>query len=651
MNKMNNLTLDALLKSVNEDSSVNSLVQASPVCHKIFDPDFKLKFMSKSGVTALKVESAEDFYGKIFPTDDAPKATRDIVNKYMHLASEGETNTIEYSFEVDKKVIWFRTTISPYFDAEGNLIYITADSMDITSNKKIEETNRTLLETSPICLKEIHINNGPGYTLMFMSQAGQEQLGITNIEEFLGKPYPPAFFPDKARTAFTKALDSVVSTGESVQVESELVDTHGKPLWYLSTFSVLRKNVDREVISITGASQNVTEKVVNQTALAKSKEEAERANGAKSEFLSRMSHELRTPMNAILGFTQLLQMDSKSPLTARQNENLELISSAGDHLLALINEVLDLSKIESGNLDLVVKPINLNELMDSALSFANPLADEKGIILKYKKNEGKNYCVEADMLRLRQVLLNLISNAVKYNKPGGSVEVSFGEQEGDKIRIGIRDTGRGIPSDKKDRIFEPFERFDTDIENIEGTGVGLTISKQLVEMMGGTIGFETAYGEGSFFYFDIPISDKTIAPLETEIPPDLIPAPLPKPHDRTVLYIDDTPTNLQLVQQILSHRKHIKLLTAPSARLGIELAQAEIPDLILMDIQMPEMDGLEAFKRLEDIKETQSIPVIALTAYAMDADIKKAAEIGFKDYISKPIDVYKFLNTMDKLLK
>ena len=246
--------------------------------------------------------------------------------------------------------------------------------------------------------------------------------------------------------------------------------------------------------------------------------------------------------------------------------------------------------------------------------------------------------------------LNLISNDVKYNKPGGSVEVSFGEQEGDKIRIGIRDTGRGIPSDKKDRIFEPFERFDTDIENIEGTGVGLTISKQLVEMMGGTIGFETAYGEGSFFYFDIPISDKTIAPLETEIPPDLIPAPLPKPHDRTVLYIDDTPTNLQLVQQILSHRKHIKLLTAPSARLGIELAQAEIPDLILMDIQMPEMDGLEAFKRLEDIKETQSIPVIALTAYAMDADIKKAAEIGFKDYISKPIDVYKFLNTMDKLL-
>ena len=253
---MKKLTLEALLKSVNEDSSVNSLVQSSPVCHKIFDPDFKLKFMSKSGVTALKIEDIEDFYGKFFPTDSAPKATRDIVDKYMHLASRGETNTIEYSFEVDRKVLWYRTTISPFFDAGDNLIYITADSMDITERKRDEND------------------------------------------------------------------------------------------------------------------------------LIKAREEAVKANHAKSEFLSRMSHELRTPMNAILGFTQLMEMNAQSKLSDTEKKNLGMISSAGKHLLELINEVLDLSRVESGNIELSIKATDMVPIVDNVIFISQSLADEKGISLE-----------------------------------------------------------------------------------------------------------------------------------------------------------------------------------------------------------------------------------------------------------------------------
>lgn len=195
---MKKLTLDALLESINGNPTVNSLIQSSPVCHKVFDPDYKLKFMNNSSVSALEIENIEDFYGYIFPNDHAPKETREIFNKTMILASRGETNTIEYSFDVNGNLIWYRTTISLFFDADGKLIYIAADSMDITSNKKIKETNRTLLETSPICLKEINYKKNQGYTLIFMSSAGLDQLGITNVEELYRKPYSTNFYPDEA---------------------------------------------------------------------------------------------------------------------------------------------------------------------------------------------------------------------------------------------------------------------------------------------------------------------------------------------------------------------------------------------------------------------------------------------------------------------
>ena len=510
-------TLEAILKSVNEDLNVNSLVQSSPVCHKIFDPDFNLRFMSKSGVTALKIEDIEDFYGKVFPTDAAPKATRDIVNKCMHLASKGETNTIEYSFEVDGKVIWYRTAIGPHFDTEGNLSYITADSMDITSNKKMEK-------------------------------------------------------------------------------------------------------------------------------------DAHKANQAKSEFLARMSHELRTPMNAILGFTQLLEMTTQSKLSDNEKKNLQMISSAGNHLLELINEVLDISTVESGKMDLSIELVDLVFIVDNAISISRSLADKNNISIEYQIIPDGNIFAEVDPLRFKQIVFNLISNAIKYNEPNGSVVVSFEKLGDSKIRLGVKDTGHGIPDDKKDKVFKPFERFDMNSEQIEGTGIGLTISQKLIELMNGSIGFESVAGKGSFFYVDIPVSDKTPLPVQVEKQSGSAQLSLKQSKIKKILYIEDIEANVELVRQILVKRPGVELISASNALDGIGLAQSENPDLILMDINMPGMSGITAFNKLKVTEETRNIPVIALTADAMNADIKKALEIGFKSYITKPLKVSVFFDEIDKVL-
>lgn len=380
------------------------------------------------------------------------------------------------------------------------------------------------------------------------------------------------------------------------------------------------------------------------------KQEAVKANRAKSEFLARMSHELRTPMNSILGFTQLLEMNPQSRLDENDRNNLKRVSSAGNHLLELINEVLDLSRVESGKMKLSIERVDIISIVENVLSLSKSLAEEKGISLEYQKIPEGSFFVLADPLRIKQVALNLTSNAIKYNKPYGSVTISHEKLGGDRMRLGVRDTGHGIPEDKKNKLFIPFERFDVEAEHIQGTGIGLTITKQLIELMNGTIGFESNTEEGSFFYVDIPIATKASA-NQLEEKTNLDQPDLSNKNKKKVLYIEDVPENLELVKQILTKRKNLNLLSASTALVGIEIAQSENLDLILMDIHMPGMDGLTAFKKLQTINETKDIPVIALTADAMDEDIKKALDLGFKDYITKPINVPKFLNVIDEFFK
>ena len=412
-----------------------------------------------------------------------------------------------------------------------------------------------------------------------------------------------------------------------------------------------RKEAEKE---LKQAYAKLEERIKERTEeLWQSKNLAEKNNRAKSEFLSRMSHELRTPMNAILGFTQLMQESTKDPLPKAHQNRTKQILKAGNHLLELINEVLDLASIESGKITVSLEPVCLANLVEETLTVVRPLAEKFNITLVDQITLNKKMYVLADKTRLKQVLLNLISNAIKYNRKEGSVTLSSYYEENSQLRINIKDTGMGIPEEKFTQLFDPFNRLGAENGEIEGTGIGMTISKKLMEVMNGSIGVISTLGEGSTFYISLPacslqsgkIESESIPATNNEVPNEEGVRPF------TLLCIEDNPANLKLVEDILTDYPEIKMLSATHAKMGIDIAQALKPDLILMDINLPDIDGIEALKRLKNFEETHDIPVIAMSANAMKRDIDRAMAEGFKAYITKPFDIGKFRKMIEDELK
>jgi PAS domain S-box-containing protein len=475
------------------------------------------------------------------------------------------------------------------------------------------------------------------------------QVSGYSSKELIGKNHrivKSAYHPD----AFFTDMWHTISGGNIWQGEVCNRSKQGALYWVeTSIIPFLDENgLPYQYISIR---TDITHVKASEIAMQEAKEAAEAGSRAKSEFLASMSHELRTPLNAILGFSQLFGMDKNLPQATR--ENARLIEHAGEHLLSLVNDLIDLARIEASKMELSLELVEVQSVVNDSLEMVQSMAFNKGISIELKQCEVKTFTVLADFNRLRQSLINLLTNAIKYNCAQGTVTVAC-EVSAGLMRILVTDKGVGIPSENHARIFNAFDRLGEERGEIEGTGIGLVITKRLMEAMGGGVGFKSVVGEGSTFWVELPLalqpanhhqnrlvkmSQQTTLPVEQ--------APLIK---RVVLYIEDNPMNLRLMQQVFSGKKEWELRGAINAEIGLEMAKMDPPDLILLDINLPGMDGYQALALLKAGTETKHIPVIALSANAMKGDRERGMKAGFVDYLTKPLDILMLLSLLNKIL-
>jgi len=374
------------------------------------------------------------------------------------------------------------------------------------------------------------------------------------------------------------------------------------------------------------------------------------ASAAKSEFLSSMSHELRTPLNAVLGFAQLLERDRKQPLTERQQERLQHVLHGGEHLLRLIDDVLDLSRIEAGRISISAEPVVVNEVLTEVTTTLAPMAARAQVTLDVAPVPTDLPRVVADRTRLAQILMNFGSNAIKYGKPGGRATFRATNQ-GTAVRITVIDDGIGIPADKRDKLFEPFQRAGQETGPIEGTGIGLVISKRLAGLMQGSVGFTSEAGRGSQFWVEVPTYRATTHDLVGAVRAIPATSPLAAPGGHhTVVYVEDNPSNIAFMRELVEDLPSVELLTAPTAEIGLPLIRARQPAVVIMDINLPGMSGFDAVKQLQAWPETRDIPIVGLSAAALVKDTTRAKSAGFYRYLTKPVKVAELTAVLEELL-
>jgi PAS domain S-box-containing protein len=396
---------------------------------------------------------------------------------------------------------------------------------------------------------------------------------------------------------------------------------------------------------------DLTRDVATAKELREARSTAEAASAAKSDFLSSMSHELRTPLNAILGFAQLLARDRKEPLSDRHKERANHILRGGEHLLRLIDDILDLSRIEAGRVSVSTEPVSASDILEEARLTLEPLAARTGVLLRVVAGAEPLPMVRADRTRFAQIVMNLASNAIKYNRPGGSVTLSASIPTPTTLRVVVADTGIGIPIDKQDKLFQPFQRAGQETGPIEGTGIGLVITKRLAELMGGSVGYRSAPGTGSEFWVDLPAhlphasADASVAAGPADSTPRL-----EGRAGRLVLYVEDNPANVLFMRDVIGDFDRIELATVPTAEMGIEIVRSRRPDVVIMDINLPGMSGLEALGVLRSDPGTAKIPIIALTAAASERDRQRGTQAGFYRYLTKPVKVDELVSALEALL-
>ena len=484
-------------------------------------------------------------------------------------------------------------------------------------------------------LKEVVFQTDSEGLWTFLNPAWREISGFP-VESSLGQPLLNFVHPDDRERNLGLFQPLIERKKEYCRHTVRYLTADGGSRW-IDVFARLTLDQEDRIVGTSGTLNDVHDRILADEEASKARDAAEKANQAKNEFLSRVSHELRTPMNSILGFAQLLEFDE---LSESQSESVERILRAGRHLLSLLNDILDISRIESGRLSLELQPVGLSLAVTEALEMVRPLAAPMGVEIVLA-DDFRGQSIVADRGRLAQVLINLLNNAVKYNRSGGQVRVECRTKDARYMRVSIADTGPGIPAGRLGRLFQPFQRLGAERTRVEGTGLGLALSKNLTEMMGGRIGVESTPGEGSVFWVDLPLAaDLGSARVKTA----------PEARVRHILYIDDVEANIRLAERILGHRQGLRLIPALRGEVGLQVAREIVPDLILLDLHLPDISGSEVLDRLQEFPATAAIPVIVITADVLPATRRAVMERGACEYLTKPVDVKQLLASVDRVL-
>lgn len=688
--------------TINSETGRQDIVYVSPYLEKLL------------GYTPEEwLGTASGWFGALHP-DDRERA----IAESVAILRSGQSGTIRYRMLTkDGRELWTETNCVVTRDEQGQPVGLLGVTMDITERMHaIEEQSRllALLEST---------SDFVGWTdtrglAKYINPAGRAMLGFSPDEPIVGREITE-FAPEWAgrilvNVALPEASRHGSWSGEAAILRrdgreipvSQVVTAHKDATGHDLFYSTIARDISeskRVQTLLEQANEQLEERVAERTGqleranielrgeilerqmavgalrevvglLEQAREEAnqardkaegarleaEQANQAKSEFLSRMSHELRTPMNAILGFGQILEM---RPLGARESESVQQILKAGQHLLQLINEILEISRIEAGKLSISIEPVPLEEVVFEVFDLMRPIATRRGIALSIDNNPPAlppaPVFLNADRQRLRQVLLNLVSNAVKYNRDSGTVTVRLlpGEtptvldgdaqtEGGPYIRIEVQDTGKGIAPEDRHRLFVPFERLGAEGTAVEGTGIGLSLAKRLTELMHGRIGLDSTLGEGSRFWIDLPLASDPVLQLQN-IPEEQQQAPLLQlPRDITVLYIEDNASNLSLLETVLEEVPQIKMLSAIQGRLGLDLARQHLPDMVLLDLHLPDIMGDEVLRELRSDPRTADIPVVMLSADATEKQIQKLLQEGAREYLTKPLNIKQLLEVI-----
>jgi signal transduction histidine kinase/CHASE3 domain sensor protein/ActR/RegA family two-component response regulator len=615
-----------------------------------------------------------------FPSELLPETTsgwlavvhaddRDFVRTQLdRVLADGSSLQIEYRVVIGGGDIrWMAAKAQLHSEDNGRPRRLLGVIMDVTERKKAAEeivrreqelaVSREALQQQTRILRSILDSMGDGVVVadrqgqfLVFNPAAEQVLGV---RAFAGEPHKWSehyglFLPDTLALYPTDQLPfSRAIRGEFVDGAEMLIRPAGsnEGSWISVNARPLRES-DGGINGAVMVMRDITASKCAAEAFKLAKQEAERANQAKSEFLSRMSHELRTPLNSILGFAQLLHM---AQLSGRPLECVEYILKSGKHLLGLIDEVLDISRIEAGRLALSPEPVLLSEAIHQAVDMVRPIADQFSVELLNRISPACQQHVTADRQRLQQVVLNVLSNAIKYNRPRGTVTVSSEIGQFGRVRLKVTDTGIGIAPEDQHRLFVPFERLSAGKTDVQGTGLGLALSKRLIESMDGSMGVESQLGSGSTFWVELPGVEAPTERIDREgtMANELV---QPLDRSRTVLYVEDNMSNVRLMEHVLSYRPHVRLLTAMQGQMGIDLALEHIPDLIFLDLHLPDLTGDKVLLQLRSDQRTRNIPMVMISADATPGQISRLLEAGATDYLTKPLDVKKLLQILDESL-